>query len=226
MAFDIYQRVFDRNGELLEKKSIQYREQLLQLFEESPEFQALLDEGIDPGWTGMLLDYGIDYLGVTPPQMTSDSLREILFEIFPRKVTADANEAPAVIRELQAFWQFLQREFHLENAAACLKVLNDRAARRLKEEMNNPANFGMAKSLMMMGLERGFDMTTEEGINEWVNTYNSELATGGPRVPIPGFLPSFSNAAPVPPAGGSSRASNQARRRASRDSKKRNRRRK
>ena len=225
MAFDIYQKVVDRNGELLEKKSIQYREQLLQLFEESPEFQALLDEGIDPGWTAMLLDYGLDYLGVTPPQMTPASLREILFEIFPRKVTADANEAPAVIRELQAFWQFLQREFHLENAAACLKVLNDSAARRLKEEMNNPANFGMAKSLMMMGLERGFDMTTEEGINEWVNTYNSELATGGPRVPIPGFLPSFSNAA-GPPAGGSSRANNQARRRASRDSKRRNRRKK
>ena len=225
MAFDIHQRVFDRNGELLEKKSRQYREQLLQLFEESPEFQALLDEGIDPGWTSMLLDYGIDYLGVTPPQMTSDSLREILFEIFPRKVTADANEAPAVIRELQAFWQFLQREFQLENAAACLKVLNDRAARRLKEEMNNPANFGMAKSLMMMGLERGFDMTTEEGINEWVNTYNSELATGGPRVPIPGFLPSFSNVA-GPPAGGSSRGSNQARRRASRESRKRNRKKK
>ncbi len=225
MAFDIHQKVFDRNGELLEKKSIQYREQLLQLFEESPEFQALLDEGIDPGWTSMLLDYGIDYLGVTPPQMTSDSLREILFEIFPRKVTADANEAPAVIRELQAFWQFLQREFQLENAAACLKVLNDRAARRLKEEMNNPANFGMAKSLMMMGLERGFDMTTEEGINEWVNTYNSELATGGPRVPIPGFLPSFSNVA-GPPAGGSSRGSNQARRRASRESRKRNRKKK
>jgi hypothetical protein len=225
MAFDIHQRVFDRNGELQEKKSIQYREQLLHLFEESPEFQALLDEGIDPSWTSMLLDFGIDYLGVTPPQMTPDSLREILFDIFPRKVTADANEAPAVIRELQGFWQFLQREFQLENAAACLKVLNDRAARRLKEEMNNPANFGMAKSLMMMGLERGFDMTTEEGINEWVNTYNSELATGGPRVPIPGFLPSFSNA-PVPPGGGSSREQNQARRRASRESRKRNRKKK
>src|SRR6267154_3941163 len=217
MPFDINQKVFNQHGELIEKKSTQYREQLLQLFEESPEFQALLDEGIEPGWTSMLLDFGIDYLGVTPPQMTPASLREILFEIFPRKVTADANEAPAVIRELHAFWEFLQREFHLENASAILKVLNDSAARRLKEEMNNPANFGIAKSMMMMGLERGFDMTTEEGVNEWVNTYNSELATGGPRVPIPGFLPSFSNVAGLL-AGGSSRGSNQARRRASRES--------
>src|SRR5437588_757409 len=225
MAFDINQKVFNQHGELVEKKSVQYREQLLQLFEESPEFQALLDEGIEPGWTSMLLDFGIDYLGITPPQMTPASVREILFELFPRKVTADANEAPGVIRELHAFWEFLQREFDLQNASAILKVLNASAARRLKEEMNNPANFGMAKSMMMMGLERGFDMTTEQGLNEWVNTYNSELATGGPRVPIPGFLPSFSNVA-GPPAGGSSRGSNQARRRASRESRKRNRKKK
>ena len=223
MPFDINSKVFNQHGELIEKKSTQYREQLLQLFEESPEFQALLDEGIEPGWTSMLLDFGIDYLGVTPPQMTPASLREILFEIFPRKVTADANEAPAVIRELHAFWEFLQREFDLQNASAILKVLNDSAARRLKEEMNNPANFGMAKSMMMMGLERGFDMTTEQGLEEWVNTYNSELATGGPRIPIPGFLPpSVSN--PPEPGGGSSREQNKARRKTARESKKRDRR--
>jgi hypothetical protein len=222
MAFDINQRVLDRNGEVLEKKSIEYREQLLQLFEESPEFQALLDEGIEPGWTGMLLDFGLDYLGVTPPQMTSASVREILFELFPRKVTADANEAPGVIRELHAFWEFLQREFHLQNASAILKVLDDSAARRLKEEMNNPANFGMAKSMMMMGLERGFDMTTEEGMQQWVTTYNSELATGGPRIPIPGFLPSSISTPPIS-GGGSSREQNKARRKAARESKKRNR---
>jgi len=45
-------------------------------------------------------------------------LRELLFDIFPRKVSADAEEAPQAIRELQAFWQFAQREFQLENAAA------------------------------------------------------------------------------------------------------------
>ena len=224
MAFDINQKVFNQHGELVEKKSIQYREQLLHLFEESPEFQALLDEGIDPGWTSMFLDFGIDYLGVTPPQMTPASLREILFELIPRKVTADAEEAPGVIRELHAFWEFLQREFHLENASAILKVLNDSAARRLKEEMNNPANFGMAKSLMMMGLERGFDMTSQEGIEQWVNTYNTELAAGGPRVPIPGFLPSAAN--PPVAGAGSSREQNKARRKTARQSKKGNRRRK
>jgi hypothetical protein len=43
---------------------------------------------------------------------------------------------------LQAFWKFLQREFHLEDAAACLNALDEKTARKLKKEMGDPANFG------------------------------------------------------------------------------------
>ncbi len=187
MAFDIHQNIFHRNGELDEKKAREYQDKLLELFAESPEFQALLDEGIEPSWTSMMIEFGLNYLGVTPAKMTADNLREILFDIFPRKVSAEADEAPGVIRELQAFWQFLQREFHLENAAANLKVLDDKAVRQLKREMNDPANFGIAKSFIMMGMARGYDMSSEEGINTWMNTYNAEIATGvGPRIPLPG----------------------------------------
>src|SRR5205085_10998309 len=104
-----------------------------------------------------------------------------------RKVSAQADEAPDVIRELQAFWQFLQREFHLANAAANLEVLDDKAVRRLKREMNDPANFGIAKSFIMMGQSQGFDMSTEEGINTWMNTYNAGITSGTqPRIPLPG----------------------------------------
>jgi hypothetical protein len=41
----------------------------------------------------------------------------------------------------------------------------------------------------MMGKARGFDMYTQEGLNEWMETYNAELTAGtGQRVPSP-FLP-------------------------------------
>ena len=187
MAFDIHQKVFNRYGELNEKKAMEYQEQLIQLFEQSPEGQLLLDEGIEPGWASMMVEFGMNYLGVTPAQMSADGLREILFDIFPRKVSAEADEAPDVIRELQAFWKFMQREFHLQNAADCLKVLDDKAVRQLKREMSDPANFGIAKSLVMMGQARGFDMSTEEDMQKWVATYNAEIASGlGPRIPLPG----------------------------------------
>ncbi len=187
MTFNIHQQVFDRDGMPIEKKANQYTEQLVQLFEESPEGLALRSEVIEPGWTGMLLDFGTDYLGVTPPQMSPDDVREILFDLIPRKVSATADEAPEIIHELRAFWIFLQREFHLENATACLRVLNEQAVRELKKKMSDPATFGIAKSFVMMGMDRGFDLSSEEGINEWMATYNAEITAGaGLPIPLPG----------------------------------------
>lgn len=153
MTFDIQQKIFDRDGLPIEKKASQYQDELALLFEQSPEGQALISEGIEPGWASMIIEFGIHYLGVTPAQMSPAGLREILFDIFPRKVSTDADEADDVVRELRAFWQFLQREFQLANATACLKVLDDKAARELKKKLSDPANFGIAKSFFMMGLE-------------------------------------------------------------------------
>jgi len=187
MPFDINQKVFNRYGEFDEKKARAYQDQLLQLFDASPEAQALAEEDIQPGWVSMMIEFGFDYLGVSPAQMTPSNLREILFDLFPRKVSAQPDEAPDIIRELQAFWQFMQREFHLANAAANLAILDDRAIRQLKKEMSNPANFGIAKSFVMMGMAQGFDMSTEEGMNTWMNTYNAGIASGTqPRIPLPG----------------------------------------
>ena len=151
MAFDIYQQVFDRDGLPLEKKAESYLDQLMEVFVQSPEGQQLLSEGIEPGWARMMMDFGMNYLSVTPPHMSPDDLREILFDLIPRKVLTSADEAEEIVHELQAFWSFLQREFHLENATACLKVLDERAARELKKKLSNPENFGIAKSFVMMG---------------------------------------------------------------------------
>ena len=40
-----------------------------------------------------------------------------------------------------------------------------------------------------MGLERGFDMRSQEGIDAWMKTYNAELAAGKitPPVMLPGL---------------------------------------
>jgi hypothetical protein len=185
MAFALHQQVFDQDGMIREETARQYQDQLLALFTQSPEWEEFWNEDRSTGWASMVLDFGFNYIGVTPPQMSPDNLREILFEIFPRKVTAPSNDAPDVVAELQAFWKFLQREFHLENAAANLAVLDAQAVRILKKEMDNPDNFGMAKSFVSMGMQMGFDMTSEEGINEWMAVYNAEIA---PPSPLPHHL--------------------------------------
>jgi hypothetical protein len=194
MPFAIDQPVFDpKSGEYLEEVALHYREDLEALFEASVEGKMLEQEGILPGWVDSLLDLGIGYLEVTPAQMSAADVRTILFELIPRKISAPADEVPAALRELELFWTFLQREFHLPNAAACLKVLREKGtALRMRAAMTNPANFGIAKSFVMLGMQRGFDMTSEAGINEWMATYNAELRAGtGTPVPLPA-LPGMS----------------------------------
>ncbi len=175
MEFDIHERVME-DGEYLEDAASAYREHLMELFAASAEAHELFEQEIALGWAEAFMEYGMGYLGVTPAELTPEDMSEVLFELFPRKVSAEPGSAQEIVRELRAFWRFLGRAFALPNAAACARLLDDRAARRLEREMANPANFGMAKALVMQGMARGFDMTTEEGLNAWMTTYNAEVA--------------------------------------------------
>jgi len=177
MTFDIRQMVVDaETGEVDAAAAEQYQETLETLFAESPEGMALAEQGIEQGWISPFLSYALDYLGVTPAEMTVGDFEEVLFELFPRKVAADPADAAEIVAELRAFWAFLGRAYELPNAPELLKRLDARASTRLKRELSNSANFGMAKSMVMQGRARGFDTTTQEGLDGWIQTYNAEQA--------------------------------------------------
>ncbi|HKB48456.1 MAG TPA: hypothetical protein VKC57_12210, partial [Ktedonobacterales bacterium] len=170
-----------------------YRERLMEVFAASAEAQELSDQDRVIGWAETFMEYGLGYLGVTPADMTPEDVRAVLFDLFPRKVSAEPGSAQEIVGELRAFWHFLGRAFALPNAAACARVLDSKAARTLEQAMANPANFGMAKALVMQGAARGFDMTTEEGLNAWMTTYNAEVVAqreaGRAPSPLGGGMP-------------------------------------
>jgi hypothetical protein len=112
---------------------------------------------------------------VTPATMTPEDMKEVLFEVFPRKVSAEPGCGQELVMELRAFWKFLQREYGLPNAEGCLRVLTVATARRLERDMQDPANFGLAKMFVMQGAASGFDMSTSEGMQAWADTYNASL---------------------------------------------------
>src|SRR5436190_24216710 len=87
MTFDIHQKIFDEDGQPLESEAEEYQDKLIELFEQSPEAQELENEGIEGGWTVMMLDLGKNYLSVTPPQMSAGDMHEILFNLIPRKIS-------------------------------------------------------------------------------------------------------------------------------------------
>jgi hypothetical protein len=123
-----------------------------------------------------MIHYAITYPGVTPPTMTTGDLEEVLYDLFPRKVITERGDEAEIIQELRAFWRFLQRVYQLPQASQMLARLTPQAARRLERELQEPANFGMAKSFVLMGKEAGFDMESPEGLRAWVAAYNATVA--------------------------------------------------
>lgn len=171
----------DEEGAIDEDWFEQHKEALLSGFEESPEVAPF--EQI--GWCGVVMDFCQDYLDVTVARMTPRRLEELLFEVIPKKLSAEPEVAPEIVTELRAFFTYLKRAHGLGNMDACLRVLGEGAARRLATEMADPRNFGTAKSFFMQGRAEGFDMSTREGIDAWMQTSNARQAglLGAPAAP-------------------------------------------
>lgn len=173
--FDIHQSIHDRHGESDEVRAQNYIDGLMAEFAQSSEAQPVQATYGDIGWAAMMMEYAINYIGCTPPEMTLADFNEVLFELFPRKVSVEADQAGLIIAELRAFWSFVTRQYGLDNARAILATLDDLAVSRLQKKLTDPANFGMAKSFFMQGSKAGFDMTTPEGLAAFQAAYNAQL---------------------------------------------------
>ncbi|NJN53004.1 MAG: hypothetical protein HC809_15810, partial [Gammaproteobacteria bacterium] len=81
-------------------------DELLRCFATSPEAA-----GLEPSSGCLyLMDLASDYFGETVATLDDAGLREILFELIPRKVSVDAAEAEGIVVEMRAFYRFLGRE--------------------------------------------------------------------------------------------------------------------
>jgi hypothetical protein len=176
MSFDLNAAVFDEQGTYLEEQAVRYEEALMDQFVASPEGQAITQAGTELGWTRAMIHYAITYAGVTPATMTTGDLEEVVYDLFPRKVITERGDGAEIIQELRAFWHFVERVYHLPQAKQLLARLTPQAARRLERALQEPDNFGMAKSVVLMGKEAGFDMESPEGMRAWVQAYNATVA--------------------------------------------------
>jgi len=145
-------------------------DELVQRFVASPEAERLAEVGA----CHFVMDYAADYFGVTIAKLKPADLREILFDIIPRKVSIDASKASWIIEETRAFYVFLKRELGLAQADACLRVLGGDATDKLRAALSDPAKFGMAKSVFMQGSEAGFDMSSKQGVDAFIREANGK----------------------------------------------------
>ena len=155
--------LLDDDGELDDDRVEIYRAEILGRFEASPEAQA----EPEAHWATLLVDYATSYFGTTVESLSAADLHELVFEIFPRKVSVEPEAAPAIVAGLRAFLAFLQREHPDRHARSRLAVLQGSASQRLARLLADPSNFGPAKSFMMSGRAAGFDMSSQAGLDAW-----------------------------------------------------------
>jgi hypothetical protein len=171
--------LLDDDGELDEARAETYAAEILGRFEASPEAQA----EPEAHWSAMLVDYTAHYFGTTVESLSPAEVHELVFEVFPRKVSVEPEAAPAIIAGLQAFLAFLQREHPGRRAEARLAVLGGNAPQRLVRLLADPSNFGPAKAFIMSGRAAGFDTSSQAGCNAWaehMRKNNLRLPMGRP----------------------------------------------
>lgn len=122
-------------------------------------------------------DYMYGYEDQTPNNWSVSGMRSVCTELFPRKVTADADCFEAVVPVLYSFFQFLAEKGYQPRAG---KLAEDVITLQSKilAAAKNPFNWGMAKSLAMMGEKEGFDMSDPLQSEQFISRYNEQVSAG------------------------------------------------
>lgn len=176
MTFDIHQidELDYSSDDDAEERFDAYRDGLLELFLDSPEYRQHAQKYPNPGWADSFMDFGFRYLGYSIPTMKVNAVEELITDILPKKVSLQTREdALDAIPELVAFWSFIKREYNLRNADLILKYLNSYSSDKFVDSMFDSAKAGMAKSFFMSGQTAGFDMTDMKQSHEYMALYNA-----------------------------------------------------
>ncbi|MEQ8765458.1 MAG: hypothetical protein RL885_16130 [Planctomycetota bacterium] len=124
---------------------------------------------LNPSWyCRTLMQFAAHSCGATIATLTPRELQEILFDIFPRKLSVEAEEAPEILEVLRDFYTFLDRDLRLPQAPACLQALRvEGIEKELEEALSDRSQFGRAKSMLMGGAGEGHDLNTQERVQAW-----------------------------------------------------------
>jgi hypothetical protein len=175
MPFDIHDPLVDDEGYVDDVAVERYQCQLQRLFSASPEAREVRRMSLRLEWTELMLEFALNDLQVTPPELDDDDLLAILLEYFPGKTPMTEDDIGTILIELRAFWQFVQREYRLRNARGCLRVLNRRTAGRMARAVGG-ADFELDEDTLAWGgddddeeleLPRWLEFVLETGFRLW-----------------------------------------------------------
>jgi hypothetical protein len=139
-------------------------DELLDSFDDSPEARAL---GRSPAYALLVPELALAQ-HIELEELTAEMVTTIVFEIIPEQIALGATEARTILEDTRAMLAFLHRDGALEDLAGCLEAVDLKHVGELEKALGDPTRFGMAKSLLLAGIEAGFDMSSEEGIRGYL----------------------------------------------------------
>jgi len=152
-------------------------------FAESPAARDLPGEVREdaPAASAYILEYAANYMGRGPEELDEPTLREILLEIFPRKVLADRDFFEHAAPAAQAFLRWLGTQGMLEAGAArgLAEAVGQWGDQIVKHAMDR-SRWGMAKSLLTLAQKQGYDPTDQADLNRFMQAYNARLVLDEP----------------------------------------------
>ncbi len=111
------------NPDKVNAKLSKWLDEVSAAFRESPEFAALSKANKKSGgsWFGLFMDLSLNYVGDDLPKIDSETAREVMLDIMPRKMICSDTQAKTIVPELIAVWQFLDRELNAGSPKPVLK---------------------------------------------------------------------------------------------------------
>lgn len=152
--------------------------------EHEAQFHAARDELIDsyrsttPDADGFaasaMLDYKWGYADGRIFDWTRPDLEDLLLGHFPRKIGVEEEGILRVVPEVGDFLRFLERTNRLtgDPLPDLLKELSE-LRQDFATAMQDPANFGMAKSLVAQMQAEGVDILESGAVDRWVEEFNA-----------------------------------------------------
>lgn len=122
----------------------------------------------------LLLDWKIDYGDGVLTKWDHSDVHEFLLEWCPRKLSMSGAETATVPDSVGSYLTFLAAQGLIgPGPAAELTAFAHSCAGRFRTAMDDPRNFGMAKSIVAAALDDGVDLADPDQLQAWMEQFNN-----------------------------------------------------
>lgn len=158
--------ILDDEGQLDDLRFDRYRQALMTRLAARDEIP---DETLAAA--EMLVELAATYHGATFATIDVEELEALLLGTIPAQLAVEPGDAGRIVAAARELMRLAGDELGSPAATEALALLDAAFEKRLARELSDPSNFGTGKQLVMAGIAAGYDMSTEDGVAEFVKAY-------------------------------------------------------